>query len=1621
MDQGFTLDSSNNVIPAGSLIWSPSDISQSASADSVTYSPGDPTTQALTVVPITGGTEYRGLNGYTDVTTSGNTLQMSYVPVDSSTPSSTITVTQSSPTQALVTETSNGQESGKFEITEPNGPNSYTILDEGTHICTAEVIGQSGSTPTLYVSNTYVTDSEEPDLVSSQYYTYQQFNWGVELTSVSNALGRTTTYVYDTDPGSNGYEQLKSIAMPDGQWTYFQYDFIPPDPLTGANPVVIRITPFNNAQMPTADPSDPSGFIENIEIFYDDNWRQETLTDGKMTALTEDVSSLGSDVEVQWSGTGSAYIANTTYSYSDQSAGNFIGQPYLVQDPTGRQTQYTYTQGDYNPSSHVFTSDSNGAAFLTSAIEGSATDPNGIPYETTRTDTVTDGSGHQVLQQTFVLTNDASYALMKTVISTYDALGNLVQTQRQMANQTSPVVTYSASYYGNLLISSTDEFGVVTTPIRAGRTQGQSLSDGVVTRVQTTTNDAAGRIVSQMDSSGLITSYSYANTNAGGARVTVTHPSRGTSVTDYNCDGRVASVYGSAEIPTAYSYSAPQDGVFSTTQTQGSGEAVRTTVTNTDMMGRTVTVTQPTFGGGNIISASNYDPVTGLLASVILGDGSLQPAMAYSYDELGRLQLQGLDEDGDGILSVSSTRDRITETDNSYQQDANGNWFTEVVTRHSSPSGMIATSTQMSRLDDLQTIVTGADGATTTQTLSVDRANQRVTVAQTSTAVSTPATSTYAGNTTLLSTQDARGGTTSYQYDQYGRVSQITDPLNRSTQISYVPAGQLGAGQEATRTFPDGSARISGYNLIGLLISSSGTAVYPTSYGYDGFGQMISLITQHRGGAQSTTTWQRDPGTGLVSFKGYADGHGTTYSYDAAQRLTQRTWARGIKTNYTYTNGDLTGISYSDGTPRVSFGNYQNNGLPGTITDLAGTRAVTYSNFGDVADENYSGSGLLTGLDVNRAYANAHRQSLTASVSGTTIVPTATYNFDSATFLLDGIQQGSLSVGYGYIPNSTLLSTVTTAQTGATLVRTLGYDAAGQLISAVNSVGSLTMSANGTQFSPMVYDQGGRRTQVPREDGSQWVYGYNSRGEVTSGGKQLGSGAPLLGYQFGYQFDDIGNRTQSTVNGRAANYVPNNLNQYTRRDVPGAVDISGSATLQATVTVNDEPTQRQGGFFYAQLNAHNASAPVLVSATTVGVRKGAGANGKDVVTQSSGKIFLAQTPEQYSYDADGNLTQDGRWTYTWDAENRLIAMQSIASVPAAAKQKLTFGYSAEGRRIAKSLFGWNTQTQSYALASETLFVYDGWNLIAEMNSADMPIRTYLWGQDVSGSLQGAGGVGGLVAMATTGANAGSYLYAYDANGNILGLADAEANSAATYEYGPFGEVVRSSGPMAGLNPFQFSTKYTDAETGFDYYGYRYYNPSTGRWLSRDPKKERAGLNLYGFVKNDGINRLDKLGLSTYSEIQAEANNLDNVLKSQTCCCDQKGTPTVTVSITGVADGASVTMTATPKLGPCVIKILRYYWWDCFSASMEYGIGSLNPFNTDWYYSGWNVGGSTYPMSETGSITPGIGDDNHWNFTAVALYTYCQGGHKHAALSKESDNWQWTWNDDPEDSLYGWFH
>ncbi len=326
------------------------------------------------------------------------------------------------------------------------------------------------------------------------------------------------------------------------------------------------------------------------------------------------------------------------------------------------------------------------------------------------------------------------------------------------------------------------------------------------------------------------------------------------------------------------------------------------------------------------------------------------------------------------------------------------------------------------------------------------------------------------------------------------------------------------------------------------------------------------------------------------------------------------------------------------------------------------------------------------------------------------------------------------------------------------------------------------------------------------------------------------------------------------------------------------MDILGLAFATNTVTVGGQTAYRKGEYFRDQYPVNNSSSAAWTNMAV----------GETSLTTNTGNLYVPKTPEAFAYDADGNLTNDGRWTYTWDAENRLIAMTTngVAAGPTLA---LGFGYDWQSRRIQKQV------SYNGTVTNNTTFAYDGWNPIGRLNATNSNVaQAYMWGLDLSGSIQGAGGVGGLLEISDT-VN-GIHFAAYDGNGNVAGLVQATAGTnSATYEYGPFGELLRATGPMAKANPFRFSTKFQDDETDFLYYGYRYYNPSTGRWLSRDPlwelgyrtlansndKRPEAG-NLYLMVLNDPLREIDPLGLtpgpaSTGCRICREAGLLNSIV------------------------------------------------------------------------------------------------------------------------------------------------
>jgi RHS repeat-associated protein len=238
-------------------------------------------------------------------------------------------------------------------------------------------------------------------------------------------------------------------------------------------------------------------------------------------------------------------------------------------------------------------------------------------------------------------------------------------------------------------------------------------------------------------------------------------------------------------------------------------------------------------------------------------------------------------------------------------------------------------------------------------------------------------------------------------------------------------------------------------------------------------------------------------------------------------------------------------------------------------------------------------------------------------------------------------------------------------------------------------------------------------------------------------------------------------------------------------------------------------------------------------------------------------------------------------------QNAVTTVPTLAAVNVPAKV-IEFTYDGLSRRIRKKV----TEGAS-TIAVWEAYIYDGWNMVLSvklnpaagttqgkpLGGASAQATRYVWGPDIGSKpfarrdWQAAGGVRGLLyAKYLTGPNAGKvHIPVTDAMGNVTSVHLIYTNGSASYtqradfvyDYDAFGKETRSSALVAGLNPdsfpFHYSTKFTDGETGLNYYGYRFYDPANGRWINRDPIGERGGKNLYGMCYNDTPTWFDDTG------------------------------------------------------------------------------------------------------------------------------------------------------------------
>ena len=235
-----------------------------------------------------------------------------------------------------------------------------------------------------------------------------------------------------------------------------------------------------------------------------------------------------------------------------------------------------------------------------------------------------------------------------------------------------------------------------------------------------------------------------------------------------------------------------------------------------------------------------------------------------------------------------------------------------------------------------------------------------------------------------------------------------------------------------------------------------------------------------------------------------------------------------------------------------------------------------------------------------------------------------------------------------------------------------------------------------------------------------------------------------------------------------------------------------------------------------------------------------------------------------AYDEDGNLIEDARFMYSWDSAGRLTeAIPSSLDGGVAILNR----YDALGRRVQKEVYlllppDRFPRTRTLSTVS---YFYDGMKLVLErIETAGGQVyeTEYFWGKDISGTLDGTCGVGGLLYVKVDGV---PYVPIYDV-GNIEAYCNTNGQVVASRAYSPYGQLVSGYGPPALYRRLHiwFASKYHDEETGLYYFGKRFYSPFLCRWLNQDPRGESGGINLYAFCCNNPVNNFDPDGCAYFA-------------------------------------------------------------------------------------------------------------------------------------------------------------
>jgi len=247
---------------------------------------------------------------------------------------------------------------------------------------------------------------------------------------------------------------------------------------------------------------------------------------------------------------------------------------------------------------------------------------------------------------------------------------------------------------------------------------------------------------------------------------------------------------------------------------------------------------------------------------------------------------------------------------------------------------------------------------------------------------------------------------------------------------------------------------------------------------------------------------------------------------------------------------------------------------------------------------------------------------------------------------------------------------------------------------------------------------------------------------------------------------------------------------------------------------------------------------------------------------NAGNQLTADATHSYQYDDNGNLTRKtllatGNYTvYTYDAENRLVKVEDFLAGNPTPTATSTYRYDGLGRRIEKVA---NGQTRRY--------VYDFEDILLEYDGTNTLQAQYTHGP----------GIDEPIAVTRGGS---TFFYHQDGLGTVTDLTDSAGSTAKSYSYDAYGNVVDQTGTVE--QPYTYTGREFDSESGLLYYRARYYDPTTGRFLQKDPIGFVSGdSNQYNYTRNNPANRTDALGLTSLNfNIKNKTLTVDPEVKGQ---------------------------------------------------------------------------------------------------------------------------------------------